>query len=540
MVFKSLRACYDSLVPYRREYLERARDAAKLTIPALMPDEVSRLSRTELPTPFQGVGARGVTNLASKLSLSLLPPASPFFRLQVQGLTLSDEFGEEAAREVEKSLVAIERAVHGEVEQNALRVPLFEALKQLIVSGNVVLHVLESGKARAILLDQFVCERDPSGNLELLIVKESVDRSTLDPELRARLPANVPAHSFDPEGRAGQLEDRNPENLVDVYTGVLRIGTLKGGEGEYEVWQEVCDVQVEPEKLKRPERLLNYLPLRMTQVPGESYGRGRVEEFIGDLISLEGLTRSIVEGAAASARVLFLIDPSAGINPVTLNNTPNGGFAVGRAVDVQALQLQKFADFNFALVAAQRIEERLAAAFLLNTSVQRQAERVTAEEIRFVAAELEASLGGVFTVLTVELQLPLVRLILASMTARKLLPKLPPQVQPTIVTGVDALGRTAELSKMQMAAQVLQNTVGPEAFLQNVDPRAWIEQVFIQSGLDADELLFSPEEIAQAQQTQTAQLVTEKLGPELVRQLGPGIAQQYGLAPQGGDGSQPQ
>lgn len=533
---QSLEACYNSLAPYRREFLDRARDAAKLTIPSLVPDEISRLARSELPTPFQGVGARGVTNLASKLSLSLLPPASPFFRLQVQGLSLSEELGEDTAREVEESLVAIERAVHGEVEQRAIRVPLFEALKQLIVAGNCVMHVMDEGGARVILLDQFVCERDPQDNLELLVIKESIARSALPADIREALPALMrrgqPLHTSDPDGRADGIDDRNPEDLVDVYTGVCR------EDGKFTVWQEVGKVVVdEPEIL--PEEELPYLVLRMNHVPGESYGRGRVEEFLGDLISLEGLTRSIVEGAAAAARILFLVNPASSINPVTLSNTPNGGFASGNAADVQALQLQKFADFQFALVASQRIEERLSAAFLLNTSVQRQAERVTAEEIRFVAAELEASLGGVFTVLTVELQLPLVRLMIRSMQRRKLLPKLPESVRPSIVTGVDALGRAAELSKMQLAASIAVQTVGPEAFAKTVDLTAWIETIFAHAGLPTDELLLSEEEKAQAQQLDTARLVTEKMGPALVKQLGPAVAQQYGLAPQGA-GQEPQ
>ena len=69
--------------------------------------------------------------------------------------------------------------------------------------------------------------------------------------------------------------------------------------------------------------------------------------------------------------------------------------------------MQKFNDFRVAQESAQKIEERLAAAFLLNSSVQRDAERVTAEEVRFMAQELESTLGGVYSVLSQEFQLPL-------------------------------------------------------------------------------------------------------------------------------------
>ena len=42
-------------------------------------------------------------------------------------------------------------------------------------------------------------------------------------------------------------------------------------------------------------------------VDGEDYGRGRVEEFLGDLQSLESLTQAITEGSAAAAKVVFLV-----------------------------------------------------------------------------------------------------------------------------------------------------------------------------------------------------------------------------------------
>ena len=53
-----------------------------------------------------------------------------------------------------------------------------------------------------------------------------------------------------------------------------------------------------------------------------------------------------------------------------------------------------------------RIEQRLQFAFLLNASVQRQAERVTATEVQLIANELNDALGGVYGILTTEFQLP--------------------------------------------------------------------------------------------------------------------------------------
>ena len=71
----------------REQYLERAREVAKLTIPHLYPPKGAN-EATEYPTPYQSVGSRGVTNLASKLMLALFPPQAPFFRLDVDELSI--------------------------------------------------------------------------------------------------------------------------------------------------------------------------------------------------------------------------------------------------------------------------------------------------------------------------------------------------------------------------------------------------------------------------------------------------------------------
>ena len=67
-----------------------------------------------------------------------------------------------------------------------------------------------------------------------------------------------------------------------------------------------------------------------------------------------------------------------------------------------------------------RIEQRLQFAFLLNASVQRQAERVTATEVQLVANELQDALGGVYGILTTEFQLPYINTKLAMLRQQKL------------------------------------------------------------------------------------------------------------------------
>ena len=86
---------------------------------------------------------------------------------------------------------------------------------------------------------------------------------------------------------------------------------------------------------------------------------------------------------------------------------------------------------------------------MLNSAVQRNAERVTAEEVRFMAQELETSLGGVYSILSQELQLPLIKILIFRMEKQGRMPVFPKNViKPQIITGMEALGRGQDLNKL--------------------------------------------------------------------------------------------
>ena len=71
--YTTAKSRYNTLEAIRDPYLDRARDSAEFTIPSIMPRE-HHTGHTVLYTPYQGIGARGVNNLSSKLLLALLPP----------------------------------------------------------------------------------------------------------------------------------------------------------------------------------------------------------------------------------------------------------------------------------------------------------------------------------------------------------------------------------------------------------------------------------------------------------------------------------
>ncbi|MDC0283378.1 portal protein [Akkermansiaceae bacterium] len=492
---------YTTLEGARYSYLDRGRTCSKLTLPYVMPEEGFG-PHSRLETPFSGVGSRGVNNLASKLLLALLPPNSPFFRFQANEKKLAeDETPPELMSEIEASLQALEELVMDEVTRGAYRVALHEALKHLIITGNALLYLPDEGGLRVFHLDRFVVQRDPMGNLLSVATKESVAFSTLSEEIRQRL----------------QQQDPNlaeSDAKVDLFTSCKRKAK------HWEITQDVNGVDIPYAGGKVTMDRNPFIPLRLSRIDGEAYGRGFVEEYLGDIQSLEALTRAIVEGSAAAAKVLFLVNPNGTTRARTLAESPNGAIVQGNAADVNTLQLDKFNDFRTAQVTMEAIKDRLGAAFLLTSGVVRQAERVTAEEIRMLSQELEASLGGLYSLLAAEMQLPLVKRIMSVMQKKKLLPKLPKDlVKPVIVTGVEALGRGNDLSKLDLFLAGAAQVVGPEAIGQFVNVEDYFKRRATALGIKTEGLIKSAEQMQQEAQMQQMQAMTEKLGPAGIKAL---------------------
>ena len=490
----TVKGLYTKMEGLRFPYLNRARDAARITIPGLIPED-GHSSSTILPTPYQGVGARGVNNLSSALLLSLLPPNAPFFRLvlgpeakkEIEGLP-------EVETEVETSLSEMERTVMQEIESGSLRVATFEALKHLVVAGNILIHFPDEGGMRVFHLDRYVVKRDPMGNVQKIVVKETVAHDLLPKEIQDQLP--------DKEG-----------DVCDIYTCVE---TVKNGKTE--VFQEVGGMILENTRGTYAKDMSPWLALRMSRIDGEDYGRGYVEEYRGDLNSLEALSQAIVEGTAASAKVLFMVNPNGTTRARSIARAPNGGIVEGNANDVSTLQVQKYNDFRVALETIAQIRERLNYAFMLTEASIRHAERVTAEEIRLVTQSIERQLGGIYSVLSQEFQLPLVKILMSRMGKKGTLPKLPKNfVTPMVITGIEGLGRGNDLNKLDSFVAGIGQILGPQVMSQFIDVREYLNRRATSLGLDTKGLIKTEEELAmEAQNAQMAQMA-QTLGPDAIK-----------------------
>ena len=495
----SARKRYDALRGYRSEYLTQADIAARLTLPYLIRDEEQFRGGThDLKTPWQSVGAKGVVTLASKLMLALMPVNTSFFKLQLDDTELGEEIPAEAKSELDLSFAKIERTIMEAIAASDDRVTIHQALKHLVVAGNALIFMGKDG-LKLYPLNRFVIDRDGNGNVIEIVTKEKIAKKLLADSIPDYQP---PA--------PGMEEDEDRDDC-EVYTHVRR-------DGNRFLWhQEVFDKIIPNSRGKAPIDTNPWIHLRFNTVDGEAYGRGRVEEFVGDLKSLEALSQALVEGSAAAAKVVFVVSPSSTTKPQTLASAGNGAIVQGRPDDIGVVQVGKTADFATAYQMVGQLEKRLAEAFLILSI--RQSERTTAEEVRMTQMELEQQLGGLFSLLTVEFLVPYLNRKLSVFQKTGQIPKLPrSMVKPTIVAGVNALGRGQDREALGQFLTMIAQTMGPEALGQYINPEEVIKRLAAAQGIDVLNLVRSMQEVQgeqQAMQQQQMDMEEAKVSAQL-------------------------
>lgn len=509
---------YHQLVPKRANWERRAEECAALTIPALFPREGWTGDR--VPTTYQSVGARGVNNLAHKLSLTVLPPNAPAFRLDPDLGALRAQSKEEQAKaeqiktEVTEALAKYERMATEHIESLGDRVIMSEALAQLLVSGNVCLNP-EEDSLTVYTLRNFVCQRDPAGKPMLTIVRFPVDPITLPERIREKL-VGQPGYPAD-TGEVSLSKTGNRE--IDVYT-MCRRDTDR-----WEVTQEALGVTL-AEAERHPLEAPPLFPIRAISMAGEDYGPAFVEPLLGDLQSLESLQKSILEMAAIASRSNPMVNPTGLTEIQDLIDAENGEPIVGREEDITWAQAERYNDLRVALEAARDLTKGLELAFLLTSAIQRDAERVTAEEIRRVAQELEIGLGGIYSIITQELQRPYLERRLLLMEREGRMPSLPEEiVQVTMTTGLEALGRGNDRQKLTMFLDTISKALGPEATARYLNVHEAIRRLAVSDGIDPTNLIRTAAELQQMDQQAQIMAMVEQLGPNAINQIG-GLVQQ--------------
>lgn len=410
--------------------LRRIERYAALTIPKICLPPGFNVESTDQTHDYQSIGAQAVNHLTNKIMLALFAPSRPFFRGEAGPKTLADlaKIGIDETK-LAPILAKMERDAVKVLDKRGQRPKLYQTVKHLIIAGNVLL-CLEPQEMRVMGIRYFCVKRDSRGAMHKLIIREEVKFDELDQDVQDILP--------------GKYQEDTKVCHYKVFK--------RDSNGDYNLVQWVDSNQL-PVAFngKWPEARFPYRVLTWDLSDESDYGTGLVEEYSGDLEAMSVLSEAVVDGAVLGSEFRWLVNPTGQTTAEDLNNSSNGDAVPGLPADIAPTQGGDPQAISTADAVMQRYEKRIAQGFLMMSGVTRDAERVTAEEVRLTAQELETSFGGTYSALAVGIQLPIAHWLLLE-TGTQIMGT---DIELVIITGLDALSRNGDLDSLRLALQDL-------------------------------------------------------------------------------------
>lgn len=480
MIAKTLEQRWTTLDGKKSAIMALCEEYSSYTLPDVFP--IKGVRDVELQNMIDPIGARAVNHLANRVTSVLFQPNQPFFRLAVDDDTLMMAAKLSGAEEPE-DIGKIKQQIDGvlsKVEQQSMkyldmvtfRPMAVMAAKLLIITGNALVYMPPKSPAQVFTLRDYCVVRDYSGIPIEIMTRECKAYETFNDNVKEQL------RQF-----KGSKKDYEDDTEVVIYTQIKL-----NDAGKYELKQAANNIPLDSEGMWAPD-VLPYIPLTWDYIKGEDYGRGYVAGFSGTFHGIKILSSALLNIAGIMADLKYLVNPSSFVDVKALNESPPGSYHSGKDGDVTAIQQNKQADAQFIQGVVASFEKQIAEAFLLNSSAVRDAERVTAEEVRMQANELETSLGGIYSRLASIWQLPTANIVLEQIQFKSEQTK---NIKPQIVTGMDSLSRQSEMDNFRLWVSDLQLLqVMPPELLAEMDLKAYALFAGRNRQVDAQSLMLS-------------------------------------------------
>lgn len=480
--------------------IQKALMYAHWTLPQLMAD-LQQASMTgvgvRVERDYQEMGALLVNNLAAKLASLLFPSSKPFYKIKLSPALKKRALSTGSSDiEVASGLSQLELASCQQLFLNASYEQLVMAVKHLIVTGNVLLYRdSDALKTTAYGIQAYSVRRDGRGTLMDCVLREYTDFESLPTSIQMILAAKFPSRY-----KAADFG----KNRVELYTRIKR--EMRSGGVVYCVTQEADDVPVGTEGTY-PDYLCPWQAVNWSLITGENYGRGLVEDYAGGFAKLSDQSLASTLYGIEVGRVINLVAPGMGADVDELQGAESGQFVSGQKDAITAYESGDALKLNAMEQIISSTFGRLAKAFMYKANT-RDAERVTAYELKQDAMEAENTLGGVYSSLSASMQIPLAHVLLTEVNPGILEGIITKQVKLDIEAGIPALGRQADVQNLASAAQDAAAILPVfQQLMPNVDPDKVWGLILAGSSIDPASVSLSKDQIAQkaAAQAQAAQ-----------------------------------
>ncbi|AGC35967.1 putative head-to-tail joining protein [Rhizobium phage RHEph08] len=526
---KGLKTRWNDLHNRKTTILRLCEKYAGWTLPYMFPPD-NQSPDVEMPIEIDSIGSQGVNHLSNKIVSTLFPAKTLFFRLKVDqnirdyietAMRLAQQGGDDtddadlkaqietAVLAAETELSKSEKRAEQHLDMVQYRPQAINAVKLLIITGNaLVFHPEDGGAVKVYNLRDYHVVRDCDGNVVEIMTRETKAFNTFHPEVQNRLRHDAAYRRINsnPEIGAGKAyEEWTP---VTIYTSICL-----EDDGKYHVRQFADEIDLGIHKAYTKDGL-RWIPLVWNLVNGEDYGRGLVADFAGAFHALMILNNSLLNLSAIMGDIKFFVKPTSMIDVVEVQNSLPGSYHSGDPQDIGTAQFNKMMEANFIEQQIERYQKQIAQAFMLTQQLRRDAERVTAEEIRQDVDELETSNSGIYSRLAATWQQQTANLALED---THFVGVTQGMIRPQVITGMDSLSRAGEAYNMRLFMTDLAMLNGvPEDIRMGIKPPQFIQQIAQYHQVPYEAWVMTPNELAarQQQEQQNAMMLQQQQGEQ--------------------------
>lgn len=486
----------------------RCEQYARWTVPSAFPREDAARGSTpqESEKGNVAIGARLVNHLGHRIVDTMFPNDKPFFAI---GLTKqaekkimkeADDQGGDATETIQQlraGLMAAENEAMQDFNLTGYRPVAVNAVIQKIITGNACIRRMDDDSRVVYSVRDYVVNRTITGEVLECVLRDTKKFGELPEDIQE----DVATH---PKGK-----NFKPQDDVLLYTYVW------WEDKRWHQMQAVEDVDIEDGLVhfKKAESPLIVMAWNLGR--GDHYGRGLVEDYAVSFHNIDVMTSAMIDMIGMAADIKFLVNPTAGLDIDAYNQARRGEYVSGAKDDITVPQFEFATQINVIADTIAKLERELAQAFLLQSAGVRDAERVTAEEIRFFAREIESAFGGLYSRLALDWQKKEAEYQLSKIDFSEYLGEGKEKTfQIVVTTGLESLSREGKLDNLRLAVMDLGMLEAvPEEIRAAIHPLKFASFIFSNRSVGAEEFLYTPDEFQQnqqAKQQQEAQLAAQQ------------------------------
>lgn len=458
---------------------------ADYTLPYIYQTDENRMAGIEPEDLLLGdsVGATSLSSLVSQVGKVTFPDNGAFFRYAVkEGDNVLSRLPDAQRSSVLRDM---EEAGMTGLYKMGLNASGSMILKHLLGLGNVVFRVpvadKDTDKIEVFDLNNVVIKRRRDGTVTDIIIKEKEEYRFLGDEAKAALDKSNVKYEDDDE--------------VDYYTHVKM-----RSDGKYTVLNAVDDYQLEPTTNFVTKDDCEYKVASLNLTKGSQYGAGVVLLNLPLIHKANVYADATTDTAVAGSMVNWAVSPTASITPEEFANRQHGQPFGVKPDDIQAIVANVGQQLTISAEQYNTIKMELSRTFLMPQAIQRNAERVTAEEIRMVAQRLEEVHSGMYSEIAELIQRPLAMMSIDLIEDEDLL-QYKEFVEVEVVTALESKSRNRELDNLMAALgdTTIFNSLNPEV-LSRMKIDVILSRIFNNRNNDSSNMVKTEEELQQEKQ----------------------------------------